>query len=60
MNILVLNGSPKGHYSITLQTVNYLSALHPEHVFNVLDVGKKIKSFEKDFSAAVPHLRKRS
>ena len=52
MNILVLNGSPKGHYSITLQTVNYLSALHPEHVFNVLDVGKKIKSFEKDFSAA--------
>ena len=52
MNILVLNGSPKGHYSITLQTVNYLSALHPEHSFNVLDVGKKIKSFEKDFSAA--------
>ncbi len=52
MNILVLNGSPKGHYSITLQTVNYLSALHPEHSFSVLDVGKKIKSFEKDFSDA--------
>ena len=26
MQILVLNGSPKGSYSITLQTVNYLQA----------------------------------
>lgn len=30
MNILVLNGSPKGKYSITLQTINYLSKIHPE------------------------------
>ena len=33
MNILVINGSPKGKYSITLQTVNYLEKLHPEHTF---------------------------
>ncbi len=33
MNILVVNGSPKGKYSVTLQTVNYLAALHPEHNF---------------------------
>ena len=52
MNILVLNGSPKGNYSITLQTVHYLAKLHPEHHFKVLNVGQKIKSLEKDFSPA--------
>ncbi|MBR2074551.1 MAG: hypothetical protein IJ977_04670 [Fibrobacter sp.] len=31
MRILVINGSPKGKYSITLQTCNYLQILHPEH-----------------------------
>jgi multimeric flavodoxin WrbA len=53
MNILVLNGSPKGKYSITLQTVLYLQKLHPEHDFQVLNVGQTIKSLEKDFSKAV-------
>ena len=52
MKFLVLNGSPKGNYSITLQTVNYLAALHPEHSFKVLNVGQKIKALEKNFSSA--------
>ena len=52
MNILVLNGSPKGKYSITLQTVHYLEVLYPAHRFEVLNVGQKIKSLEKDFSVA--------
>jgi multimeric flavodoxin WrbA len=52
MKILVLNGSPKGRYSITLQTTNYLEKLHPEHEFEVLHVGSRIKSLEKDFSPA--------
>ncbi len=56
MNILVINGSPKGKYSITLQTVNYLAKLYPEHTFDILDVGRKIKSFEKDFSPAAKAL----
>lgn len=50
MNILVLNGSPKGEYSITLHTVLYLKKLHPEHNFDVLHVGQKIKAIERDFS----------
>ena len=58
MNILVINGSPKGKYSITLQTVNYLSKLYPRHTFDVLDVGKKIKAFEKDFSPAAKALER--
>ena len=52
MNILVLNGSPKGAYSITLQTIRYLEALHPEHTFEVLHVGQRIKALERDFTQA--------
>lgn len=53
MNILVLNGSPKGQYSITLQTVLYLEKLHPEHTFQIFHAGQRIKALEKDFSPAI-------
>ncbi len=53
MKILVLNGSPKGENSITLQTVRFLEKKHPEHVFAVLHVGQRIKALEKDFSPAM-------
>ena len=52
MNILVLNGSPKGDYSVTLHTVLYLQALYPQDDFEILHAGQKIRSFEKDFSEA--------
>ena len=52
MNILVINGSPKGKHSVTLQTVNYLQILFPEHRFEVLHVGQTIRALEKDFSPA--------
>ena len=58
MNILVLNGSPKGQYSITLQTINFLMKIYPEHSFNVLHVGQRIKAFERDFSDAAESLKK--
>lgn len=58
MNILVVNGSPKGKYSITLQTVNYLSKLYPEENFEILDAGKNIKALIKDFSPAIEALLK--
>lgn len=58
MNILVLNGSPKGQYSITLQTVRYLEKLYPEHRFEVLHVGQRIKAFEKDLSPALESLER--
>ena len=53
MNILVLNGSPKGEYSITLQTVRYLEKLNPQDNFTVLHVGQRIKALEKDFAPAI-------
>ncbi|MBQ3509071.1 MAG: NAD(P)H-dependent oxidoreductase [Peptococcaceae bacterium] len=50
MHILVLNGSPKGEYSITLQTMRYLEILHPEHSFEVQHVGQRIRILENDFA----------
>ena len=58
MNILVLNGSPKGQYSITLQTINFLMKIYPEHSFDVLHVGQRIKALERDFSDAAQSLNK--
>ena len=52
MKILVLNGSPKGDNSITLQTVLYLQKKFPEADFQILNVGMKIKSLQKDFTKA--------
>ena len=52
MNILILNGSPKGKDSVTLQTMEYLQALFPQHTYEVLHVGRKIRRIERDFSAA--------
>lgn len=51
MDIVVVNGSPKGRYSITLQTVLFLEKLYPEHRFQVLNVGQQIKVLERDFSS---------
>lgn len=56
MKILVLNGSPKGQYSITLQTINYLKKIYSEHTFEILHVGQRIKALEKDFSPALTAL----
>ena len=52
MKVLVLNGSPKGQYSITLQSVRYLEKRFPAHSFTVYNVGQKTKSLEKDFTPA--------
>ena len=52
MKILVINGSPKGENSVTLQTVRFLELKFPAHSFRVLHVGQKIKQLEKDFSEA--------
>ena len=57
MKILVLNGSPSGKNSITLQTVLFIEQYCKKASFEILDVGQKIRSFEKDFSGAAVSLR---
>ena len=57
MNILVINGSPKGDNSITLQTSLYLQQRFPQHSFTVFNAGARIKALEKDFSPALEAVR---
>ena len=58
MKCLILNGSPKGKYSITLQTIKFLQLKNPTHEFEVLNVGQQIRKFEKDFSLAKEAIEK--
>lgn len=52
MNILVLNGSPKGEYSTTLHTVRYIEAVsrdNSKYVFTYMNVGQEYRKYENDF-----------
>ncbi len=58
MRITVINGSPKGKDSITLQTVLYLEKMFPECSFRMIHAGQKIRIYEKDFNACREELEK--
>ena len=47
MKICVLNGSPKGKYSVTLQTLLFLEKKFKEHEFEVVNIGQQIRVIEK-------------
>jgi multimeric flavodoxin WrbA len=47
MNIIVLNGSPKGDISITMQYVASLRKKFPRHDFKILNISQKIRAIEK-------------
>lgn len=48
MNICVINGSPKGKQSITLQHIRYWMKKHPEHTVDIVHVSAKIIAVEKN------------
>lgn len=48
MKIAVLNGSPKGRISVTMQYVSYLQREFPDVEFEILDVALKIKKLEEN------------
>lgn len=58
MEILVLNGSPKGKNSVTLQTALYFEKRYGKHKFTYYNAAQKIRALEKDFSPLVPLLEK--
>ena len=58
MRILVINGSPKGKYSVTLQTVNYLEKLNPQDEFVTIHAGQQIRKLEKNFSMVMAEVGK--
>ena len=51
MKIAVLNGSPKGDMSVTMQYAHYLAQQFPAHTFTDLNVCSRIHALEKDRSA---------
>lgn len=48
MKICVLNGSPKGRESVTMQYVRFLGLAFPSHTFVIEDVGQQIAGIEAD------------
>lgn len=58
MNILIINGSPKGKSSVTFQTPLFLSKHYPEHNFDFLHAGQRVKALEKDFKPAIESIEK--
>ncbi len=50
MKILILNGSPQGDNSITLQHMEYIKKKFVRFEYETINVGARIKSIEKDFS----------
>ena len=53
MKVCILNGSPKGKYSVTLQTLLYLEKKFKEYEFEVVNIGQQIKVIEKDINPIV-------
>ena len=51
MNITVLNGSPKGDTSVTMQYIRYIQNKFPEHTITIFNVAQRIKRLEKDSQA---------
>jgi hypothetical protein len=48
MNIVVLNGSPKGLTSVTMQYVFFLRKKWPQHQFTILNVCQDIHKYEEN------------
>ena len=57
MNILILNGSPKGENSITYQHMEFLKKKYSSHEYKTIHVGAKIRSIENNFSQAEEELK---
>ncbi|MBE6885463.1 MAG: iron-sulfur protein, partial [Ruminococcaceae bacterium] len=57
MNVFVINGSPKGKWSITLQTVEFLRLSHPEDSFTIYHAGQRIHALEKDLAPVLEGLQ---
>jgi len=48
MKIIVLNGSPKGMTSVTMQYVHYIQNKFPQHELKFINISQRIKKIETD------------
>ncbi len=51
MKITVLNGSPKGTTSVTMQYVYYIQQEFPQHELKILNISQRLGKIEKDAQA---------
>jgi NAD(P)H-dependent FMN reductase len=51
MRIAVLNGSPRGGKSVGIKSALFLQKKFPQHEFEILDVGIRIRHLESDIDA---------
>lgn len=60
MKIVVLNGSPKGEKSVTLQYVHYIQQRHRQHRLTVIPISQQINKLEthdEAFQAIIEQIR---
>ena len=48
MKIVVLNGSPKGNVSVTMQYVKFIQEKFPEHELKIINISERIKKIERN------------
>ncbi|MFW9867574.1 MAG: NAD(P)H-dependent oxidoreductase [Candidatus Thorarchaeota archaeon] len=48
MQITVLNGSPKGNESVTMQYILYIQKKFPQHTLKIINISQQIKKIEKN------------
>lgn len=51
MKIMILNGSPKGLTSVTMQYVHYIQKEFPQHELTIINISQRIRKIEKDAQA---------
>lgn len=51
MKITVLNGSPKGEQSVTMQYVTFMQKKYPSYSYKIINISQRIKRIEKDEKA---------
>ncbi len=48
MKIVVLNGSPKGDISVTMQYINYIQKKFNQHELKIINISQRINQIERD------------
>lgn len=48
MQIIVLNGSPKGDVSVTMQYVHFIQKNFPQHELKILNISHRTQAIEKE------------
>lgn len=51
MKIIVLNGSPKGEISVTMQYVRFIAKKFPQHELKIVNISQRIKAIENEDKA---------